>query len=345
MNKSKVLVTGGSGYIGSHTVVELQNAGCDVIVIDNLSNSYSFVNDSIEKITNKKPEFYNIDLCDANALDIFFEENKDISTVIHFAAYKSVGESVKNPLKYYRNNISGLINLLECMQKYGVENIVFSSSCTVYGQPEILPVSESSPIVESFSPYGNTKILCEKILQDVVKTKTLNVISLRYFNPIGAHESALIGELPLGTPENLLPYITQTGIGKRNQLSVYGNDYNTKDGTCIRDYIHVVDLAKAHISALERLEYNKTKQSFEAFNIGTGKGFSVLEIIEMYEKVSGLKLSYVITDRRAGDIEAIWADSSYANNELGWHAKRDLESMVLSSWKWEIELSKKENKL
>ena len=335
MNK-KILVTGGTGYIGSHTVVELQNKGFDVIIIDNLSNSKIEVLDGIEKITGKRPEFECIDLCDESQLSLFFKKHSGISSVIHFAAYKAVGESVQDPLKYYSNNLISLIKLLNQMKIHAIKGIIFSSSCTVYGQPDKLPVSENSPIQLANSPYGNTKQISEEIIRDTITAKQLeNCISLRYFNPIGAHSSALIGELPLGVPNNLVPFITQTAIGIRDQLMVFGNEYNTPDGTCIRDYINVTDLAKAHVIAVERLLKKITKKNFEVFNLGTGTGVSVMEIIKTFEKVSQQSLNYKIVQRREGDVEQIWADTCYANKELGWITEISLKDTILSSWKWE----------
>jgi UDP-glucose 4-epimerase len=334
----KILVTGGTGYIGSHTVVELQQKGYEVIIIDNLSNSDKEVIRSIEKITGILPEFHEFDLCDKKKTKDFFANTKDISAVIHFAAFKAVGESVEQPLKYYRNNLVSLINLLDSMKEYKINNLVFSSSCTVYGQPDKLPVDESAPLKKAFSPYGHTKQISEEIIKNNCGKSSLHAIALRYFNPIGAHESALIGELPIGAPNNLVPYITQTAIGKRDYLRVWGNDYNTPDGTCIRDYIHVVDIALAHISALERMMKKKSRSEYEIFNLGTGKGFSVIEVINAFEKVSGQKLKYKILERRAGDIEKVWADTKLANKELGWKAQRNLEDMMLSAWNWEKHL-------
>ena len=332
----QVLVTGGTGYIGSHTVVELQNEGFDVVIIDDLSNSQIDVLDGIEKITGKRPAFEQFNLCDNEKINKFFEKYSKLDAIIHFAASKAVGESVEQPLKYYRNNLGSLVNLLDGMIKYKVPNIVFSSSCTVYGQPDFLPVTEEAPIKKAMSPYGNTKQICEEILQDtLLPNADLKAIALRYFNPIGAHPSALIGELPLGVPANLVPFITQTAIGLRKELSVYGNDYNTPDGSCIRDYINVVDLAKAHVIAINRLINNKNKSAFEIFNIGTGDGSSVFEIINSFEKVTGLKLNYKVVARRAGDIEKVWAETTLANNELGWKAKETLDNTLASSWKWE----------
>jgi UDP-glucose 4-epimerase len=340
----KILVTGGTGYIGSHTVVELQQNGYEVVIIDNLSNSVKDVLYSIEKITGILPEFHEFDICNENLTKQFFYKNKDIAGIIHFAAFKAVGESMEQPLKYYHNNLVSLINLLTCMNEQKNNNFVFSSSCTVYGQPDILPVNEGAPFKKAFSPYGHTKQICEAIIDSTAKTYGLKAISLRYFNPIGAHKSALIGELPIGVPNNLVPFITQTAIGKRDQLHVFGNDYNTPDGTCIRDYIHVVDIAKAHVIAVERMLKNNSSLSCEVFNLGTGKGFSVLEVIHAFEKVSGVKLNYKFVDRRPGDIIKVWADTSYANKELGWKAEKGLEEMVRSAWEWEKKLKVKSEK-
>jgi len=338
----KILVTGGTGYIGSHTVVELQKEGYEVIIVDDLSNSHEDVIDKIEKISGKRPAFKKFNLSDTSKTDKFFEDNSDIDGIIHFAAYKAVGESVAEPLKYYYNNLVSLINILSNMQMHEINNIVFSSSCTVYGQPDVLPVSENSPIKKAMSPYGNTKQISEDILKDtLVSNDSIKAIALRYFNPIGSHESSLIGELPLGVPNNLVPFITQTAIGIRKQLSVFGSDYNTPDGTAIRDYIHVVDLAKAHVIAVNRMVNNNTKKAFEIFNLGTGKGSSVLEVIKSFEKVSGQKLNYKIVDRRPGDVEAVWADTSFANEELGWKAERNLDQMMETAWNWEKALQKK----
>jgi UDP-glucose 4-epimerase len=335
-NMGQVLVTGGVGYIGSHTVVELINAGFEVCIIDNLSNSRIEVLDGIEKITGKRPAFENIDLKEQDKVESFFQKYTEIDSIIHFAASKAVGESVEKPTKYYRNNLVSLLNIIDTMVKYKVPNIVFSSSCTVYGQPDELPVTEKAPIKKALSPYGNTKQISEEILQDSINAyPELKVISLRYFNPIGAHPSALIGELPLGVPANLVPFITQTAIGLRKELLVFGDDYNTPDGSCIRDYINVVDLAKAHVVAIERLQKQKNKAPFEVFNIGTGNGLSVFEIIRTFEKVTGVKLNYRVVGRRAGDVEKVWADTSYANNELGWKAEKSIEETLLSAWNWE----------
>ena len=331
----KILVTGGTGYIGSHTVVELQQEGFEVVVIDALFNSKKEVIDNIAKITGQRPDFEQFDLTDQAKTADFFRRHQDLTGVIHFAAHKAVNESVQHPIKYYRNNLDSLMNLLDGMNTYGIPNIVFSSSCTVYGQADQLPVSESAPIKKAESPYGNTKQIAEEILFDTVHVTPLHAIALRYFNPIGAHESGLIGELPNGVPDNLLPYITQTAYGVREQLKVFGDDYNTPDGTPIRDYIHVVDLAKAHVAAVKRMVENKMKQPFEVFNLGTGNGYSVLEVIKAFEKATGLKINYKIVGRREGDIEQIWADPTYSNEELGWKAVRTLDEMVASAWNWE----------
>ncbi|VAW24524.1 UDP-glucose 4-epimerase [hydrothermal vent metagenome] len=332
----KILVTGGTGYIGSHTVVELQMAGYDVAIVDNLSNSNLEVLDNIAKITGIAPEFEKFDLTGLDKTIDFFKRHSGIDAVIHFAASKAVGESVEIPLHYYRNNLVSLINLLECMEKFDVPNIVFSSSCTVYGQPDKLPVTEQTPRKDAESPYGNTKRVNEDILHHTLNANPhLRGIALRYFNPIGAHESALIGELPLGIPNNLVPFITQTAAGLRDGLKVFGNDYNTPDGSAIRDYINVVDLAKAHVVAIERLLKGKNKTNYEVFNLGTGNGYSVLEIVNTFEKVTGIKLNYKIVGRREGDIEKIWADTTYANEELGWKAEKGLEETLLSAWNWE----------
>ena len=332
----KILVTGGTGYIGSHTIVELQEKGYDVIVVDDLSNSNIEVLDNIEKITGKRPAFEQFSFVDPIKTNDFFSRNTDISAIIHFAASKAVGESVEIPLHYYRNNLVSLLNILNCQLKYKISNIVFSSSCTVYGQPDKLPVTEETPRKNAESPYGNTKRISEDILQDTIKAHPqLKGIALRYFNPIGAHSSALIGELPIGVPQNLVPFITQTAAGLRNELKVFGDNYNTPDGSAIRDYIHVVDLAKAHVLAINRLLKDQNKSNFEVFNLGTGSGCSVLEIINAFEKATAVKLNFKIVDRRNGDVEKIWADTSYANKELGWDAKEGLEETLLSAWEWE----------
>ncbi|MCF8217560.1 MAG: UDP-glucose 4-epimerase GalE [Bacteroidales bacterium] len=338
----KILVTGGAGYIGSHTVVELQEKGYEVIIVDNLSNSYQSVINNIHKITGTLPDFEEFDLCDRQKTLDFFSRHQDMDGVIHFAAYKAVGQSVEQPLKYYHNNLTSLMNILEGMKKNEVENIVFSSSCTVYGQPEKLPVAEDAPVQAAASPYGNTKQISEEIITDTAKAnQNVKGILLRYFNPIGAHESILIGELPLGVPDNLVPFITQTAIGKREQLSVFGNDYNTPDGTAIRDYIHVVDLAKAHVVAVDRMINNQHKANPEVFNLGTGNGYSVLEVVKAFEKVADQPLKYKIVDRRPGDVEQVWADTSFANRELGWKARKDLEDMMRTAWNWEKALAEK----
>ena len=337
----KILVTGGTGYIGSHTVVELQAKGYDVIIVDNLSNSHLDVLDNIEKISGIRPEFEQFDLADIEKTKDFFKRNSDISGIIHFAAFKAVGESVGDPLMYYRNNIFSLVNILQNMKDVGVDHLVFSSSCTVYGQPEKLPVAEDAPVQKAMSPYGNTKQISEDIIQDTAKATNVNAVMLRYFNPIGGHDSALIGELPLGVPNNLVPFITQTAIGLREQLSVFGSDYNTPDGTAVRDYIHVVDLAQAHVIAVDRMIQEKQKKKVEIFNLGTGNGFSVLEVVHSFEKVSGEKLNYKIVDRRPGDVEIVYADTKFANDELGWKAKKSLDEMMDSAWRWEKALKEK----
>lgn len=339
---AKILVTGGTGYIGSHTVVELQKEGFEVIIVDNLSNSNIDVLNGIEKITGIRPAFENIDCVDYVSMDRMFEKYNNVEAIIHFAASKAVGESVEKPLLYYRNNLVSLINLLQLMPIHKVRNFVFSSSCTVYGQPDILPVTEDAPIKPALSPYGNTKQIGEEIIRDTIYANSgLNSIILRYFNPVGAHASAEIGELPNGVPNNLMPFVTQTAIGIRKQLQVFGDDYNTPDGSCIRDYIHVVDLAKAHVVAVKRLLESKSKKNVEIFNLGTGRGLSVLEIIETFERVNGVKVPHKIVGRREGDIEKVWADPSYANNELGWKATETLEETLRSAWAWEQNLAKR----
>lgn len=342
--KKKILVTGGTGYIGSHTAVELIEEGFDVIIIDNLYNSDAIVADRIGMITGIKPQLEVFDLCDKHKLDDFSRKHSDIAAVIHFAAYKAVGESVKKPLEYYRNNLVSLMNLLEVMKSGKIRNMVFSSSCTVYGQPEKLPVKENSPLKDAITPYGNTKQIGERIISEtVMSADNIRAISLRYFNPIGAHPSSLIGELPRGVPENLVPYITQAAIGLRKELQVFGDDYDTPDGSCIRDYLHICDLARAHTVAVKRLLDGKNKNNFEVFNLGTGKGVSVFEAIRSFEKVSGIKLNYRITQRREGDIEKIWADPSFANNELGWKTIFSLDDAMKSAWDWEKKLRKAGN--
>ncbi len=340
--KTKILVTGGTGYIGSHTVVELQNAGYDVVVVDNLSNSSADVIDGIERITGIRPAFEKLDCNDFDGMKALFEKYQGIKGIIHFAASKAVGESVQKPLLYYRNNFVSLINLLELMPQFAVDGIVFSSSCTVYGQPDILPVTEDAPIKPAMSPYGNTKQVCEEIIKDTIHSGVnYKSIILRYFNPIGAHPSVEIGELPNGVPQNLIPFVTQTAIGVREKLSVYGDDYNTPDGSCIRDYINVVDLAKAHVIAVDRMLQGKTKQNVEIFNLGTGLGLSVLDIIKTFEDVTGVKLNYQIVGRREGDIEQVWANPDFANNELGWTAQETVADTLLSAWKWQLKLREK----
>ena len=338
----KILVTGGAGFIGSHTVVELQQKGYEVFIVDNLSNSNPDVIDNIAKITGVKPVFGKVDVAVKDELFGFLKQHPGIESVIHFAASKAVGESVEQPLKYYRNNINGLINVLEAMKEFGIKNLVFSSSCTVYGQPEKLPVTENSPIQPALSPYGNTKQINEEIIHDFVAVNQgINTIALRYFNPIGAHPSSLIGELPIGVPANLIPYITQTAAGIRECLSVFGNDYDTPDGTPIRDYIDIIDLANAHIAAINRMEQGKQKGRLEFFNIGTGTGLSVLQLINTFEQATGVKVKYKIVGRRAGDIEKVWADTSLANKELGWKAVVPLNETLLNAWKWQQRLVNK----
>lgn len=334
----KVLVTGGSGFIGSHTVVELQNAGYGVVALDNFENSAPVVVENIQKITGKSFDFIKADIRDKQALNEVFVKHPDIKAVIHFAAYKAVGESVEKPLAYYENNVGGTANLVEAMQKHGVQNLVFSSSCTVYGDvtADALPITEDSPVVKANSPYGNTKKICEEMLFDVAKSSNTKVVALRYFNPIGAHDTALIGELPNGVPNNLIPFVTQTAIGIREKLTVFGNDYRTRDGSCIRDFIHVVDLAKAHVKAIEFL--NNNAKPFSVFNIGTGNGNTVLEAITAFEKVSGKKLNYSIGPRREGDVVQIFASCDKAISELGWKAERSLENALETAWKWELHL-------
>ena len=339
---SKILVTGGTGYIGSHTAVELINEGFEVVIVDNLSNSKIDALDGIQKITGVRPVFECIDLQSKRKTGLLFKKYPDIEAVIHFAAYKAVGESVAQPLKYYRNNLVSLLNLLELMRQHSVANMVFSSSCTVYGQPEKLPVTEDAPVQAATSPYGNTKQISEEIIRDAITASdNIKSIALRYFNPIGAHPSAFIGELPVGVPNNLVPFITQTAIGIREQLRVFGNDYHTPDGSCIRDYIHVVDLAKAHVAAVRRLLNHKNKAKFEVFNLGTGRGVSVLELVHAFEKATGVKLNYKIVGRRPGDTEQVWADTTLANRELGWKAKSTLEDTLRSAWDWEKKIRDK----
>ena len=335
---ARILVTGGTGYIGSHTVVELVQQGYDVVIVDNLSNSDKNMLDGIAAIIGKQPEFHQVDCNDAASLSSVMDAYPDIEAVIHFAASKAVGESVEQPLMYYRNNLMSLVTLLEQMKAHNVHNIVFSSSCTVYGQPsaEHLPVDETAPIQTALSPYGNTKQINEEIIRDEAHAdKSLQATILRYFNPIGAHPSAMIGELPNGVPQNLLPFVTQTAAGLRKQLKVYGNDYNTPDGSCIRDYIYVVDLAKAHVKAVERMLSGKSEEQVEVFNLGTGRGLSVLEILNTFIQVTGVDVPYEIVGRREGDIEQVWAKPDRANNVLGWKADTPIEEVLLSAWRWE----------
>jgi UDP-glucose 4-epimerase len=336
MGTKKILVTGGLGYIGSHVVVELQNNGFEVVIIDDLSNSSEDVLDGIYKISGIKPVFKKIDLKEKQSVVEFFKRYFDLDGIIHFAASKAVGESVDNPLKYYENNIHSLVYLLQEINKLASQKLIFSSSCTVYGQSDELPITEQTQIKEPESPYGNTKKIGEQIIKDTCKVNgSINTIALRYFNPIGAHESVLIGELPIGTPQNLVPFVTQTGIGLRKKLSVFGNDYPTPDGTCIRDYIHVVDLAKAHVVAMKRLLKEKNNENYEVYNIGTGKGSSVLEVVNTFEQVTGVTLNYSFAERRAGDIISAYADTAKANTVLGWKSELTLKDALLSAWEWE----------
>ncbi|WP_282055294.1 UDP-glucose 4-epimerase GalE [Maribacter luteus] len=332
----KILVTGGLGFIGSHTVVELQNEGYEVVIIDDCSNADEKVLDGITAITGKKPVFEKIDLKERSKVEEFFKRHQDIEGVIHFAASKAVGESVEKPLLYYENNIGTLVYMLKELSAKASASFIFSSSCTVYGQADTMPITENAPVKPAESPYGNTKQIGEEIIRDTCKvTPGLNAIALRYFNPMGAHPSSEIGELPIGVPQNLVPFITQTGVGLREQLSVFGDDYPTSDGTCVRDYIYVVDLAKAHVVALQRLMGGKNKDNYEVFNVGTGKGSTVLEVIKSFEKVSGRKLNYKIVDRRPGDITSAYADTTLANKELGWKAQYTLDQAMKSAWDWE----------
>ena len=342
--KKLVVVTGGTGFIGSHTAVELMEAGYDVLIIDDLSNSRIEVLDGIERITGRKPLFEKFDLCDRVKVTECFKKYTGIAAIIHFAAHKAVPESMDKPLMYYENNLLSLINLLRAMKEHGVKYFVFSSSCTVYGQPDTLPVTEKSPIKKAASPYGNTKQISEEIIQDVVSAgDPIQAISLRYFNPIGAHPTAYIGELPIGIPLNLVPYLTQTAIGIREELQVFGDDYNTPDGSAIRDYINVVDLSRAHVVSIDRLLAGKNKSALEIFNLGTGNGLSVFEIINSFEKATGIKVKYQVVGRREGDIEKVWADTSLANNELGWKAVIPLEETLRSAWKWEQYIRQENN--
>ena len=338
--KQTILVTGGTGFIGSHTTVELINAGYKVVIVDNLSNSKADVIDGIEQITGVRPAFEEVDCCDLQGMDKVFSKYPDIEGIIHFAASKAVGESVEKPLLYYRNNFVSLINLLDLMPKHGVKGIIFSSSCTVYGQPdpENLPVTEDAPIKPAESPYGNTKQVNEEIIRDDINSGApIKAILLRYFNPIGSHPTAIIGEMPNGVPMNLIPYVTQTAMGIREQLKVFGNDYDTPDGTCIRDYIYVVDLAKAHVKAMQRV-LDTDSEKLEVFNIGTGKGVSTKEIVDAFEKSTGVKLNWAFAPRRAGDIEKVWANPDKANKVLGWKAETSLEDTLKSAWNWQVKL-------
>lgn len=340
--KDKILVTGGTGYIGSHTTVELQNAGYDVVIIDNLSNSNENVLDGIEKITGKRPVFVKGDCTDIETLRKLFKDNPGIKGIINFAASKAVGESVQKPLLYYRNNLNTLINLLELMPEFGVKGIVFSSSCTVYGEPDVNPIDETAPIKAATSPYGNTKQISEEIIEDYVASGApIKSIILRYFNPIGAHPTGFIGELPLGVPQNLVPFLTQTAAGIRKELTVFGDDYNTPDGSCIRDYIDVVDLAKAHVVAMERMLDGQDRDAIEIFNLGTGNGLSVLQLINAFEEATGVKVPHKIGERRAGDIEKIWANPYKANNVLGWKAEADIKDTMRNAWQWQCNVSGK----
>ena len=337
---AKIIVTGGLGFIGSHTVVELLAAGHEPVIVDNLSNSSAAVLEGIEKITGQKPLFLQLDLKQKNQVTRLFEQVPDPDGLIHFAAYKAVGESTEKPLEYYENNLGTLIYLLQALRDRGLSNLIFSSSCTVYGQAEKLPITEDSPVVPAESPYGNTKQIGEEIIQDACHAHALQGISLRYFNPIGAHPSAEIGELPLGVPLNLVPFVTQTGIGLREQLSVFGTDYPTRDGTAIRDYIHVVDLAKAHVIAVERLVAGENQQAYEYFNLGTGTGSTVLEVIQAFEKVAGKPLNYKTVARRPGDVTAAYADTTKANQILGWTAQKTMEDALTDAWRWEQKLAR-----
>ena len=334
----KILVTGGLGFIGSHTVVELQNEGFDVVIIDDLSNSSIEVLDGITRTTGIKPYYEQIDLRDKSAVQQFFQKYNDVNGIIHFAASKAVGESLENPLLYYENNVGSLVYLLQELQKKEQANFIFSSSCTVYGQAEKMPISETAPIQPALAPYGNTKQIGEEIIQYVANVSGINAVLLRYFNPVGAHPSALIGELPIGVPQNLVPFITQTAIGKREKLTVFGSDYNTPDGSCVRDYIHVVDLAKAHVAALRLMEQN-SYTGYDVYNLGTGKGSTVLEVIHAFEQSTGVKLKYEIGPRRSGDVEQVWGDVTKSTNGLGWKTELGLDVMMQSAWDWEKYIS------
>lgn len=341
---NKILVTGGCGYIGAHTIVDLIENGFEVISADNNSRSNENILDAIEKITGKKVKNYKVDLCIYDDVVAIFQENRDIAGIIHFAAYKSVGESVKKPLLYFENNLNSLINILKCAVEFNVSNFVFSSSCTVYGNPDKIPVTEETPMKPAESAYGATKQMGEQIIREVINSSSIKAILLRYFNPVGAHPSALIGELPLGKPENLVPAITQTAIGKLPMMQVWGNDYDTRDGSCVRDYIHVCDIAHAHILGLNYLLQNKNQTNCDVFNLGTGNGYTVLEIINEFEKVSGTKLNYKIGPRRPGDVIAIYANNDKAKNMLGWHPKFNLQQMMATAWQWELKL-REDNKI
>src|SRR6478735_4439569 len=341
----KILVTGGSGYIGSHTIVDLVENGFEVISVDNNSRSSARILEGVEKITGKKIKNYKVDLCNFDDTFAIFQENEDIIGIIHFAAFKAVGESVEQPLKYFENNLTSLINLLKCVQEFSVPYFVFSSSCTVYGNPDSIPVTESSPVKKAESPYGATKQMGEEILANYAENGKTKIILLRYFNPVGAHPSGLIGELPLGKPQNLVPVITQTAIGKLPKMMVYGNDYPTRDGSCVRDYIHVCDISHAHTLAIQWLEANKNKERCTVFNLGTGDGVTVLEAINMIEKVSGVKLNYEIGPRRAGDVQAIYANNDFAVSELGWNIQYGLKEMMQTAWQWELKIKEAEEKV
>lgn len=342
--KKKIIVTGGTGYIGSHTTVELIAGGFEVVIIDNLYNSDISALEGIRAITGVTPKFWQYDLCDMQKLEEVFVAEEKIDAIIHFAAYKAVGESVRKPLEYFRNNLVSIMNLLDMMERHNTPVLVFSSSCTVYGQPDTLPVTEASPVKEAASPYGYTKQAGEIIIRDIMAARpSQKAVSLRYFNPIGAHPTAFLGELPRGVPENLVPFITQTAMGLREELKVFGTDYDTPDGSCIRDYLHVVDLAKAHVTALRRMLEGQNKMNYEVFNLGMGKGVSVLEAITAFEKATGMKLKYSVTDRRAGDIEKIWADPSLANRELGWKTEISIEEAMETAWRWEKRLKNKKS--
>ncbi len=337
----KVLVTGGCGYIGAHTLVDLINNGFEVVSVDNNSRSSAEILDGVSKITGKEVKNYKVDLCDLEATKQIFEENNDISSIIHFAAYKAVPESVAQPLLYYHNNIESLVNILECIQKYRISDLVFSSSCSVYGDTSELPVTEDTPLGEAASPYGRTKQIGEEIILDFSKISPTNSILLRYFNPVGAHESAIIGEVPFGAPENLIPVITQTAIGKIDKMTIHGSDYKTRDGTCIRDYVHVMDIANAHTKALQYLLDGKNNSNYEVFNLGTGEGVTVLEAIEGFEKVSDVKLNYQLGPRRAGDVISVYANNEKAKKHLSWSPERNVEDMMSSAWQWEKKLNGK----